>query len=118
MPKAHPLRTEEQFVSAVQSDALTVLYFHATWCRPCQSIAPEYEKLAYQLPDVGFYKVDVDDLPDVVQNCGVRVLPTFLIVQKGKNVGSLTGADVPLLREFIDDAREGSLEAPQQLEPK
>ena len=101
----------------MRSDELTVLYFCATWCRPCQAIGPEFEKLAYQFQDCSFFKVDVDDLPDVVQNCGVRVLPTFLIVKGGKNIGSLTGADPPLLREFVQDAREGKLES-QALQPK
>lgn len=38
-----------------------VVDFTATWCSPCQRIAPEFEQLSQDLPDVVFLKVDVDE---------------------------------------------------------
>ena len=112
--RAYQLRTEDQFREAVQAEELTILYFCAEWCGPCQTIRKDFEKLPYAFPDCSFFKIDVDDLPDVVQQCGIRVLPTFLLVKAGENVGSLTGADIDLLKEFIKDAKEGNLEPETQ----
>lgn len=50
----------EQILSS-SGDALVVVDFTATWCSPCQKIAPEFEQLSQELADVVFLKVDVDE---------------------------------------------------------
>lgn len=42
-------------------DAIVCVDFTATWCSPCQQIAPAVEQLAQELTDVVFLKVDVDE---------------------------------------------------------
>ena len=49
--------------------------FTASWCGPCKMIGPYFEELAGKFPGVVFVKVDVDDLEDVAQECGIPPCP-------------------------------------------
>lgn len=48
-------------ILATSGDAIVCIDFTATWCGPCQQIAPAFEMMSTELPDVVFLKVDVDE---------------------------------------------------------
>ena len=53
-----------------------VVDFTATWRGPCQRIAPVFEKLATEMEDVLFVKVDVDENEETARVCEITVMPT------------------------------------------
>ena len=58
--------------------------FSATWCGPCQQVAPVVQKLEREgLP---VRTVDVDDRPDLTRKYGIQTIPTFLLIVDGKEV--------------------------------
>ena len=54
-------QAEFEEVLAESGEALVCVDFTATWCSPCQRMAPEFEQLTQELTDVVFVKVDVDE---------------------------------------------------------
>ena len=86
----------------VESSTKPVLVdFWAEWCAPCRMLAPAFEKLAETYGnDIDFAKVNVDELPDVAIQYGIRSIPTLLLLRKGKVVEQLVGA-----RPYQDLAR-------------
>ena len=80
---------------------LIVVDFFATWCGPCRAIAPAFESLARENPDVIFIKVDVDKVPEVAGEHGIRGMPTFLFFRDGAKVGEVVGADLRSLAAKI-----------------
>ena len=48
-----------------------------------------------------FYKLDVDELPDVAQDLSVRAMPTFLLFKDGEKVGEVVGANPKALEAAI-----------------
>jgi thioredoxin 1 len=49
-----------------------------------------------------FYKLDVDDVPDVAQELGIRAMPTFLLFKDGERVGEIVGANPKALEAAIE----------------
>jgi thiol-disulfide isomerase/thioredoxin len=47
----------DKVLSSARSKQLVVVDFAATWCGPCQQIAPKFAAMASQMPHVKFVKV-------------------------------------------------------------
>jgi len=85
---------------------LIVADFHAQWCGPCKMIAPKVLKMAEEMTNVLFCKVDVDEAEDVSEQEHISSMPTFLIFYGGKRVGEVIGASEAKLRAEIDKCKE------------
>ena len=97
------LATKADFDKALADagDKLVVVDFTATWCGPCQRIAPVFAKLAEEMPDVVFVKVDVDENEDTAQACGIQSMPTFQFYKSKAKVAEFSGADEEKIRATI-----------------
>jgi len=55
-------------------------------------------------PDAAFYKIDVDEVPDVAQELGVRAMPTFILFKKGQKLNEVVGANPKALLAAVQAA--------------
>merc|ERR1712146_233266 len=95
------LNTKDEFDEAIKSDKLVVVDFTASWCGPCQRIAPIFAKMAEEMADVEFVKVDVDDNEDTAQACGIQAMPTFQFYKNGVKVHEFSGASEEKIKAAI-----------------
>ncbi|XP_033213515.1 thioredoxin-like protein 1 isoform X2 [Belonocnema kinseyi] len=72
---------------------LVVVDFTATWCGPCQRIAPVFEQLSTKYPNAIFLKVDVDKCAETAAGQGVSAMPTFIFYRNRTKLGTCQGAD-------------------------
>lgn len=96
------LNTLSEFETQIADDKLTVVDFTASWCGPCQNIAPFYEELSQKYPNATFVKVDVDDGEAVAEKYGINSMPTFHFYIKGERVAEFSGASQQMLVETIE----------------
>jgi len=54
-----------------------------------------------EYPTARFYKLDVDNVPDVAKELGIRAMPTFLLFKDGEKVGEVVGANPKALEAAI-----------------
>lgn len=66
--------------------------FSATWCGPCQMLAPILEEVSNKADkDFKFYKVDIDDDIELATKFDVEAVPTLIILNDGKEVDRSIG---------------------------
>ncbi|CAH1163798.1 unnamed protein product [Phaedon cochleariae] len=83
------------------STRLVVADFTATWCGPCQRIAPVFQQLSTKYPRAVFLKIDVDQCQEVAATQGVSAMPTFIFYRNKIKVDRIQGADPTSLENKI-----------------
>jgi thioredoxin-like negative regulator of GroEL len=69
-----------------------ILYFTAEWCNPCKKVKPIVEELNRESSDTRFQIVDADSEIDLVKSFEVRSIPTFILIEDGKEIKRVSGA--------------------------
>lgn len=85
--------TRHNFKTEIEdSNKPVVIDVYATWCGPCQHMAPFFEELAQAYGTIyTFAKLNVDEARDIAIDYGVTSVPTFLFLKKGQLVDSIMG---------------------------
>jgi thioredoxin 1 len=88
MAVTHPFAvTDADFGQEIeQHDGLSMVDFWATWCGPCQIVAPVVEQL------VRVAKLDVDGNQQTAMRFNVRSIPSILFFKGGQHVDTVVGA--------------------------
>jgi thioredoxin 1 len=85
--------TKENFTKEIEESTLPIVMdVYASWCGPCQQMAPHFEALEKELKDsYKFVKLNVDEARDVSIKYGVTSVPTFIFIQNNQVKGKVTG---------------------------
>lgn len=97
------IETDAEFLPQLTAAGakLVVVDFFATWCGPCQRIAPLVEQMATKYPNAVFLKVDVDKCPDSAAANGVTAMPTFLFFRNAVKIDMQRGGDPATLEQKV-----------------
>lgn len=93
--------SREQYQDAIKQPGLLVIDAFATWCSPCKIIAPEIVKLSEAHPNASFYKIDVDEHPEIAAELEVRAMPTFIFFKDGKRIDQVVGANKSAIEALV-----------------
>lgn len=87
----------------VMNAPLALVDFSATWCGPCQMLAPVVDELAEEMGEkVAFYNVDVDANGRLAEQYNIMSVPSILLFKNGNKVAQTVGfQSKESLAEFI-----------------
>ena len=85
--------TNQNFEEEVlKKEGLILVDFFATWCMPCQMLAPILSQIAEENKDkVNVGKVNVDEQNELAMQYEISSIPTIKIFKDGKVVKTLIG---------------------------
>lgn len=69
-----------------------VVDFWASWCGPCRSYAPEYEKASLQNKNAVFIKINTESEQQLSAELGIRGIPCTIVFLQGKELRRQSGA--------------------------
>jgi len=92
---------EREFRKA--GDDAVIVDFYATWCGPCQDIAPILVELSKKYPTVVVLKVDVDKSEALAERYKINSMPTFKVFVRGQEIkgDTVSGANASRLESIF-----------------
>jgi len=89
------------YLTGIDKDSLAVLDCYASWCSPCKSIAPFYEKLSKKYTNVHFLKADIEKVDKICEEFEVTSMPTFIFLKNLSALCKIKGANREKLESNI-----------------
>src|SRR5665213_775335 len=84
--------TAQNFEEIASSAKVMFIDFWASWCGPCRSFAPTFEKVSERFPDIVFAKVDTEAEQALASSFNIMSIPTLMVVREQFVLYSQAGA--------------------------
>ena len=98
---------EQTFEQTINDNPFVIVDFWATWCGPCRTFAPVFEKVSNDHEDIVFAKVNTEEAQGIAAHFQIRSIPTLMIFRDNVIIFSQPGAlPESSFRELITKAKE------------
>lgn len=75
----------------LKSEKIVLVDFFATWCGPCQMLAPVLELISKEQNNFDIAKIDVDEAQELAIAHEIQVVPTMVVFKNGNVVDRMEG---------------------------
>ncbi len=89
-----------------------IIDFYADWCGPCKMVAPIFEELAAEFPDIDIYKVDTEAEQQLSAMFGIRSIPSILFIPSDGRQPMMQAGALP--KEALKDVIKKELLTPTE----
>lgn len=77
------LKTNEFKEKVLNSNKPVLVDFWAAWCGPCRMLSPAVDSVSEQVSGADFYKVNVDEEPELAREFSIMSIPTLIVFKNG-----------------------------------
>lgn len=78
-----------------------VFFFTADWCGDCVYIKPVMPEIEAEFPEYTFVQVDRDDYLELCSQWNIFGIPSFIVIEDGKEVGRLVNKQRKTKEEIV-----------------
>lgn len=100
--KVYEITTKRQLNAILELNLITVIDFNAKWCKPCEKIKPEFNKLPIKYKDFVFLSINVDKSEELSKQFHIKTLPTFILMDKSGEFDRILGLNLNKLVEILN----------------
>jgi thiol-disulfide isomerase/thioredoxin len=123
-PNLRSISTLQEFHDHVErSPQLTVVRFHAPYCKACKAMAPQWERLAKNQPDIQFVDISYDsrnaEIKHLAKTLQVNKVPHGLVYHPSAGLVesvSMTKVHFSGVQQQITSYAQGSCSLPEQVD--
>ena len=83
-----------------------IVYFTARWCGACKKL--DMERIVGSRPLVAWFNCDIDANEYTPGYCGIRSIPTFLIIKDKKILGQFSNSNTEEVLKWIEKTLESN----------
>ncbi|SCY96449.1 thioredoxin [Flavobacterium caeni] len=83
---------DKSFEELLDSEKPLLVDFYATWCGPCQILAPILKEVKDTFKErIAIIKIDVDKNQEIASHYRIKGVPTMMLFQNGKQLWRQSG---------------------------
>ncbi len=83
--------TFSEFHQLVANKKSFIIELWAEWCHPCKMMAPYLEEACEQLNACYFYKMNIDENPEIIDFLNINSIPRVIMFVNGERQFELKG---------------------------
>lgn len=87
--------SKSEFEKAIKSKKLVLVDFFATWCGPCQMMAPAMKNIEEKYEkdeNAEVLTINIDENPEIPAKYSIMSVPSFLYIKNDKVLETIIGA--------------------------
>lgn len=97
-----PIKTNEEFQTAITGEGPVVVKFQAGWCPDCTRMDMFIDPIMAEYSQYQWFDLNRDELPEIAENYEVMGIPSLLIFKQGEKTAHLHSANAKSPEEVTD----------------